>query len=196
MKRTIGFGLCLALLLVPVAAQEKLNTDINARIRDEENNHSQIMRTLHFLSDVYGPRMTGSPSLKAAGEWAVKTMEAWGFTNGHLEPWEFGHPGWVNERFSAHIISPVKDQLTCEVAAWTPGTNGVVTAAAYNMVLPDRPAPEQLAAFLATQKEKVAGKIVLVGKAAVVPVVMAPPAKRRDEDQLRRQYDPTNPEAG
>ncbi len=57
-------------------------------------------------------------------------MESWGFTNGHLEPWDFGHPGWVNERFTAHIISPVKDQLTCEVLAWTPGTEGTMTAQA------------------------------------------------------------------
>src|SRR4051812_9430310 len=182
-------------LIAPALAQSPAS-DIVGKIRQEENAHSQIMRTLHFLADVYGPRLTGTPSLKAAGEWAVKTMESWGFTNGHLEPWDFGHPGWVNERLSAHIVSPVKDQLTCEVAAWTPGTNGIVTAAAYNMILPDRPAPEQLASFLAGQKASVAGKIVLVGKAAVVPVVMNPAAKRRDDDQLRRQYDPTNPEAG
>ena len=95
MKRMMCFGLFVALLLVPVAAQEKLNSDINAKIRQEESSHSQIMRTLHFLTDVYGPRMTGTPSLKAAGEWAVQTMESWGFTNGRLEPWDFGHPGWV-----------------------------------------------------------------------------------------------------
>ncbi len=85
------------------------------------------MKTLHMLADVYGPRVTGSPSLKAAGEWAIAQMKSWGFTNGHLEPWDFGHPGWVNERFSAHITAPVKDQLTCEVLAWTPGTEGTVT---------------------------------------------------------------------
>src|SRR3989449_9163247 len=107
MKRMMCFGLFVALLIVPIAAQEKLNSDINAKIRQEENSHSQIMQTLHFLTDVYGPRMTGTPSLKAAGDWAIKTMESWGFTNGHLEPWDFGHPGWVNERFTAHIIAPV-----------------------------------------------------------------------------------------
>ncbi len=47
---------------------------------------------------------------------------------------------------------------------------------------------------MATQKAKVAGKIVLVGKAAVVPVNINPPAKRRDDEQLRAQYDPDNPE--
>src|ERR1041384_6129927 len=102
--------------------------DINARIRKEENDNSQIMRTMHFLTDVYGPRLTGSPNLKAAGEWALKQMTSWGFENGHLEPWDFGHPGWTNERFSGFIISPVKDTLTCVVLAWTPGTNGPVGA--------------------------------------------------------------------
>jgi len=196
MKRMTSVALCLALLLVPVAAQEKLNADINAKIRDEANNRSQIMRTLHFLADVYGPRMTGSPNLKAAGEWAIKTMERWGFTNGHLEPWEFGHPGWVNERFSGHIVSPVKDQLTAEVLAWTPGTGGTVTAPASQIVLPDRPTAADLAAALTSQRDKVNGRIVLVGKAAQVPVNINPPAKRRADDQVRAQYDPDNPNAG
>jgi carboxypeptidase Q len=196
MKRMTCFGLCAALLLAPVAAQETLNPDINAKIRQEGNRHSQIMRTLHFLSDVYGPRMTGSPNLKAAGEWAITTMEGWGFTNGHLEPWDFGHPGWVNERFSAHVISPVKDQLTAEVLAWTPSTNGTVTAQASQIVLPERPTSADLASALASQKDKVNGRIVLVGTPAFVPVSITPPAKRRADDQVRAQYDPNNPNAG
>src|SRR5207244_7514884 len=113
-KRALPF-IVIIVGFAPIQAQEKLNTDINAKIRQEEAQHSQIMRTLHFLTDVYGPRLTGSPSLKAAGEWSIRTMESWGLTNGHLEPWDFGRPGWVNERFSAHITSPVQDQLTCEV---------------------------------------------------------------------------------
>ena len=46
--------LCLAIVavLAPVQAQETLNTDINAKVRQEEASHSQIMRTLHFLADV------------------------------------------------------------------------------------------------------------------------------------------------
>ena len=126
-KRALLYALAL-LTVAPLTAQEPLNADINAKIRQEEASHSQIMRTLHMFTDVYGPRVTGSPNHKAAAEWALKQMASWGLTNGHLEPWDFGHPGWVNERFSAHIIAPVKDQLTCEVVAWTPGTNGPVTA--------------------------------------------------------------------
>src|SRR5215212_9293129 len=101
----------------PALAQQPAANDINARIRKEATDNSQIMRTLHYLTDVYGPRLTGSPNLKGAGEWAVKQMTAWGFENAHLEPWDFGHPGWLNERLVAHIISPVKEPLTCEVLA-------------------------------------------------------------------------------
>ena len=103
-RRASFIAVALSALLVPVAAQVNTAADINAKIRQEESSHSQIMRTLHVLTDVYGPRVTGSPNLKAAGEWAIKQMASWGFSNGHLEPWDFGHPGWVNERFSAHII--------------------------------------------------------------------------------------------
>src|SRR5262245_64129772 len=160
----------LILVFAPLQAQEKLNTDINARIRQEEASHSQILRTLHYLADVYGPRVTGSPSHKAAAEWAVKQMEGWGLMNGRLEPWDFGHPGWVNERFSGHITSPVKDQLTAEVVAWTPGTNGTLTAQAYQMPLPTRPTPVELNAFLDGEKAKVKGRIVLAGKSVFVPI--------------------------
>ena len=170
-----------ASLVGPLAAQERLDPQIGAKIRQEEEQHSQIMRTLHFLTDVYGPRLTGSPSLKAAGEWSIKTMESWGFANGHLEPWDFGRPGWVNERFTGHILSPVKDQLTCEVLAWTPGTDGTVTAKAYQMILPEPPTPAELTAYLTSVKDQVNGKIVLVGKHVFVPVNFSPPAKRRDD---------------
>jgi len=154
------------------------------------------MRTMHFLTDVYGPRLTGSPNLKGAGEWAIRQMTAWGFENGHLEGWDFGHPGWTNERFSGFITSPVKDTLTCEVLAWTPGTNGPVTAQAYQMILPDKPTQEEFDAYLATQKDKVKGKIVLAGKHQFVAVNLTPPQRRQDDKQMKERYDPNNSTAG
>jgi carboxypeptidase Q len=195
MFRPIAAVALVLALFAPLAAQSRID-GINAKIRQEENTHSQIMNTLHVLTDVYGPRVTGSPSLKAAGEWAIKQMESWGFTNGHLEPWDFGHPGWVNERFSAHITAPVKDQLTCEVVAWTPGTDGTVAASAYQLQMPNRPDAAELSSFLEREKQNVKGRIVLVGKHTVVPVTIEPPAKRRTDAQVREQYDPNNPNGG
>jgi hypothetical protein len=184
--------LCCLLLQAPrpLFAQQRMDPDINAKIRQEESANSQIMRTLHYLTDVYGPRLTGTPKLKAAGEWAIKQMQSWGFENAHLEPWSFGHPGWVNERAYGHIIAPVEDALVFEVLAWTPGTNGVATGQAFQLILPDRPTQEELTGYLATVREQVKGKMVLVGKQASVPVNITPPAKRLSDEDLRPRFDP------
>jgi hypothetical protein len=196
MKRLIAAAALCAALVFPFAAQERDDASITARVRDEGLNHSQVMRTLHYLTDVYGPRLTGSPSLKAAGEWTVKTMESWGMQNAHLEPWEWGHPGWTNDFAWGAIRSPVKDMLVLEVLAWTPGTKGPVKGKATNIVPPDRPTEEELAAYLATVKRQVGNAIVLVGAARNVPVNLNPAPKRRSEEDLKAQYDPNNPNPG
>jgi carboxypeptidase Q len=165
--------------------------EINSKIRKEANDNSQIMRTLHYFSDVYGPRLTGSPNLKSAGNWAVAEMTKWGFDNAHLESWDFGHPGWVNERASGFITSPVQDSLVFEVLAWTQGTKKVVNAQAIALELPDKPTQDVLTAYFEKVKLSVQKKIVLVGKAAVVPVTIVPPAKRINDDDLRKRLEPT-----
>jgi carboxypeptidase Q len=185
-RRVVALSLILAMLGLPAAAQN--GGDMLSRIRKEAMERSQIMKTMHMFTDVYGPRLTGSPNHKAAAEWAVKQMTAWGFENAHLEPWDFKHPGWLNERLTAHLISPVKDPLVCEVLAWTPGTKGTVQARAYQLVLPERPSQEQLTLFLNNYKAKVRGKIVLIGKPAVLPVNLNPPAKRTTDEQAQQRY--------
>lgn len=187
--------LCLALLLQPLASFAQESSDLNAKIRKEGMDSSRIMHTLHFLTDIYGPRLTGSPNHKAAADWAVKEMQSWGFENCHLEAWDFGHPGWLNERFSAHIISPVKDQLTGEVLAWTPGTNGPVTAPAYQMILPDKPTPEELKTYFDGLKDKVKDRIVLAGKHQFVPVTITPSPRRMDDKQVRERFNSDDPNA-
>jgi hypothetical protein len=177
-------------LLASARAQPQTDADVLGRIRQEEGSHSQIMRTVHYLTDVYGPRLTGSPNVKAADEWAITQMADWGFVNGHLEPWEFGHAGWTNEKLSAHIISPVKDSLVGEVLAWTPGTDGTVVAQALALTPPERPTSNELTSYLDSLKDKVRGAIVLVGKPAVVPVSLAMLPARQDDEQLKRRYDP------
>src|SRR6185369_14028133 len=99
-----------------------------------------------------------------------------------------GHPGWLNERLTAHIVSPVKDPLVCEVLAWTPSTNGTVTAQAYQMILPDKPTQDELIAYLATQKEKVKGKIVMAGKHQFVKVTIDPAPRRLDDKAAKEWY--------
>jgi carboxypeptidase Q len=188
---TIAFGI--SAIIFSVGTAEKVDAEINAKIRKEGMDNSRIMRTLHYLTDVYGPRLTGSPNLKAAGEWVITESASWGFTNGHLEPWDWGKPGWTNDFASVAVTAPFKDKLEFEVLAWTPGTNGTVKARAFNMIPPDQPTKEELDSYLATVATNVQNAAVFVGKARVVPVNLNPPAKRRPDDQVRQQYDPNAP---
>ncbi len=193
MLRILTAGAVALAISASPAPTERIDHETNARIREEGRERSQIMHTMHMLTDVYGPRLTGSPNHKAAAEWAIRRMADWGLENGHLEPWDFNHPGWLNERFSGFIVSPVKDSLVGEVLAWTPSTAGTVAADAVNVVPPSSFTKEELAAWIDTTRPTVKGKIVLMGRHVSVPVTLVKPALRRDYDDLRRQYDPTNP---
>lgn len=178
---------CQNLLLVRAQQTE---SDINAQIREEGLKNSQIMKTLHYLTDVYGPRLTGSPNHVAAANWAVKQMTEWGLENAKLEPWDFGHPGWVNERASGFILSPVQDSLVFEVLSWTPGTKKAVTGPAFQLILPERPTQEELDNYFNSIKAKIKGSMVLVGKPAVVPVNFSPPSKRLDDEVVKQRVNP------
>ncbi len=190
-RRAIALSLILSLLSLPTFSQQSdRDDDIRTRIRKEGMEHSQILKTMHMLADVYGPRLTGSPNHKRAAEWTIKQMTDWGFENGHLEPWDFKHPGWLNERLAGHVVAPVKDSLVCEVLAWTPSTRGTVRAKAHQLVLPERPTQAQLSEYFAKERGNVRGRIVLVGKHQIVPVNLSPPAKRVDDKQIAERFDP------
>jgi hypothetical protein len=204
-----------------VFAQDAVDDSVNSRIRKEEMEHSQVMHTLHMLTDRYGPRLTGSPNYEDAARWAVRQMSEWGLKNAHLEAWDFGHPGWLNERAVGFLVAPVKENLKFEVLAWTPSTNGTVTASTIEVTPPEGPeapsppagaapgpfpgrgAParlgptkDEMEQWLAANQGRVRGKIVMVGKAAVIPVDFNPPQKRRPDEQVKQQFDPNNPNAG
>ena len=190
-------ALSISLVSVVLVAQERPDQQILWKIRQEGQTNSQIMRTLHMLTDVHGPRLTGSPSLKAAGEWAIQQMQSWGLKNGHLEPWNFGHPGWTNERLAVYIVSPVKDTLVAEVLAWTPGTNGVAKGAAMQVTLPRQPTREELTTHLESLKASLKGKIVLVNAPTPVPVTFnAAPLRREDRDVITQMNAPPAAQAG
>jgi hypothetical protein len=227
MKKSLLAVTIVITLATLLLAQERVDEATVAKFRSEELEHPQIMHTLHMLTDRYGPRMTGTPNHEAAAKWVAAEMTRWGMKNAHLESWDFARPGWLNERATAFIVAPVKSNLKFEVLAWTPSTNGTVTASTIEIEPPQGPlapqtdnggdgrggrgggrgrggAPPRLGPtkdemdqWIAVTKDKVRGKIVLVGKAAVIPVDMeTPQSKRRADDQVKAQYDPDNPNGG
>src|SRR4029079_17761736 len=72
------------------APSERLDYATIAQIRDEGLNRSQAMDTVWWLTDRYGPRLTGSPQFDEAAAWAMQAMTKWGLANVHKEEWDFG----------------------------------------------------------------------------------------------------------
>ena len=121
MTRKLALALALAgFAVAPVVGQEKLDWATLGRIRDEGFRHTQVMETAGQLTDVLGPRLTGSPQYKKAADWSRQQLETWGLANAHLESWPFGR-GWSFERCSAHVVAPMSFPL---VALPRPGRRG------------------------------------------------------------------------
>ncbi|MGH9948120.1 MAG: M20/M25/M40 family metallo-hydrolase [Pyrinomonadaceae bacterium] len=192
-----------AFLLIPnfIFAQQ---SDVYARIRKEGMENSKILNTMHYFSDLYGPRLTGSPNHVNAAKWGAAEMKAWGFDNTFLEPWEFGHPGWVNDRNTGRIVEPFRDTLTFEVLAWTPSTKDVETADAVHITIPQfpsaanpnimqNPTQEELTAYFNSVRASINGKIVLVGNHAFIDQSRDPNPKHISDEDLKRRFDPANP---
>src|ERR1700733_9079170 len=180
-RRTLAAFLCPTVLFIAgiAAAQEKIDLDAASRIRDTALNHSQIMEMVGYLTDVTGPRLTGSPNLKRAEEYARDKLHEWGLENAHLDAWgPFGR-GWSLEGFTANVLSPRFSPLVAYPKAWSPGTNGIVRG---EVVLMDA----KTVADLDKYKGKLKGKIVLFSPARHIDPLFDPPAHRQTDEELLR----------
>jgi carboxypeptidase Q len=106
------------------------NSAAISTFEEEGFHHSHLMDVLSYLTDVYGPRLTNSPNIREAAEYAVKTLNSWGLANVHEERWGPFGSGWSNELMEANEIAPRHFPLIAYPKAWTRGTNGQVTAEA------------------------------------------------------------------
>jgi carboxypeptidase Q len=106
-------------------AQEKVDLQTIDRIKSEEMNNSHVMEIMSWLSDVYGPRLTWSPNIIRARDWAMGEMRQWGLTNVHAETWDTPVGlGWQNQKFSFMATSPVPFIVEAVPQAWSGGTTG------------------------------------------------------------------------
>ncbi|HEY7292694.1 MAG TPA: M20/M25/M40 family metallo-hydrolase [Vicinamibacterales bacterium] len=169
-----------ALVVLPIAAQrvadDHLDLDAVYRIKDEGLQRSKVMEIESYLTDVYGPRLTGSPNIKEAGDWAQKTMKDWGLVNVHEETWPFGR-GWQNQKMIAMAVSPRAYPLIAYPKAWTPGTNGPVTAEATIAVVENDKDFDKF-------RGKLRGKFVLATEMRDVPAHFDPQGHRYTESEL------------
>jgi hypothetical protein len=169
-----------AMLATPLSAQwsavEKVDLEAIFKIKEEGFQRSKVMEIESYLTDIYGPRLTGSPWAKEAGDWAVKTLKEWGLANVHFETWPFGR-GWVNQRFVAHVVSPRPYPLIAFPKAWTPGTNGPTTGEAVVAMIQEDKDFDQY-------RGKLRGKFVLTAPARDVEMPFTASANRYSDAQL------------
>jgi carboxypeptidase Q len=160
-------------------SQDKEGVDVSARIRDVALNHSQIMNMVGYLTDVVGPRLTGSPNLKRAEEYSRDKLHEWGLADARLEAWgPFGR-GWSLEDFSAKMLSPGFTPLIAYPRAWSPGTNGTIRGEVIFLDV-------KTAADLDKYKGKLKGRIVLFSPARQIDPLFDPPAQRQSDEELLR----------
>jgi hypothetical protein len=142
-----------AVMAVALTGQERVDTSMIAKIRAEGLEHSKVLETFNQLANVIGPRLTNSPAHKRAIEWTQQTLKAWGVGDVRTEAFEFGR-GWTLERFSVEMLEPRYMPLIGYPRAWSPSTNGVVTAAPVWL-------PDPTAEAVAAKASQLAGAIVM-----------------------------------
>ena len=159
----------------PVLAQSVDRTAINGII-DQGLNHSEVMQTAAYLTDRIGGRITNSPQMRQAEAWTQQQFRDWGLSNVHAEGFEFGR-GWSAVRSSARMTAPRTLDLRVIPVAWTPGTNGVISA---GVVV----APIARVEDFDKWRGKLSGKIVMVSRPDVRPDPTEAPFRRLTGDDL------------
>ena len=160
------------------AAASPATVDPLARIRDEGLNRSEVMSTLLALTDLNGPRLTGSPGLGRAIAWSRQRLESWGFDQVRVEPWSGFERGWVLRAFSLQAFAPEATPIVALPKAWSPGVPGGRIDG--EVVHVDIKKPEDFE----RHRGKLRGKIVLDGSLVPMKVGFEPLALRKTDAQL------------
>jgi carboxypeptidase Q len=180
MKRTLILAV-LALSALPLCAEEPVDLSMMTRIRDEGLHRSQVMDTLFHLTDVIGPRLTGSPQAKQANEWTRDQFKRWGLVNTHLEGYPFGR-GWSFSGSLVRMISPRAAVLLAYPKAWTPGTAGAVRGPVMRVKI-------ETVKDLEQYRGKIAGKILLLDDAKEFKEPEDPAFQRYSREDLGKLAD-------
>lgn len=184
----MALGLCFSAF-----AQEPVNSGAVQKIRTEGLDKSKAMDIAYHITDVAGPRLSNSPGLKRAQDWAVKYFKEIGLQNVHLEAWgEFGK-GWQVDKYYAATTLPFYRPIIASPKAWTPGTNGPIKS---EVILIKADTVTDLAKY----KGKLKGKIIMIESVTIQPLKNSyvPDVVRYTEEKLAEMAaaKPVTPGAG
>jgi hypothetical protein len=109
------------------AAVAQASATSEGRLIDEIGQHEEMMSNLEQLCDDIGARLTGSPQLHIAQQWAMARLRAYGAVNVHLEAYDMGRP-WRRGAARARLLNANGMALDVVQKGWTEGTAGPVRA--------------------------------------------------------------------
>src|SRR5690242_12371110 len=186
LRRTRVLALLAAAFLAAISAWPRqaqqpqwIHPSVVQRIRTEALEHSRIPETAEILTDEFGARLSGSPGLKRAEEWIVRTLSGEGI-EAHLELWvPFGR-GWELSELRARMTAPQYSPLIAYAKAWSGGTNGAIAGGA--IYLGAATTESDLAKF----RGKLRGKIVLFAPPRILQPNFDPPPERTSDEELRK----------
>jgi carboxypeptidase Q len=183
-------------------AQEHVDYDVVHKIKTEALDHSKVMDTLGNITDLYGPRLTGSPQFQKAADWTLARFKEWGLENAHAEKWgPFGR-SWEVVQHSLEMTSPSYAVLTAYPLAWTDSTPGTIAAEVVYAPLSTRAqrfdpkkTAEDVDRFIGKYKGQLKGKIVLLSASSPIPNETEAQFRRDTEERLHQIADAPEPMA-
>lgn len=173
------FLLLLALTAAPLAAQTGVDTAGAGALINQAVNHSQVMANLEYLTDVIGPRLTGSAAMKRANDWTEAQFKTYGLASWQ-EPWEYGVT-WERGEIAFRIESPFVRNLTAHSWAWTAGTGGKTLTGPVALV--DVSTPESLAVY----KDRIKGAWLMLRAPSNIWNPDGPPMTAADSAAARAE---------
>jgi carboxypeptidase Q len=176
-------AIALAFTLLPALAQPA-DLAVVDRVKAEAFERSKVMDTLRNLTDVHGPRLTGSAGFEDAARWAMQELNRYGLQKVHTEKWGPFGVSWTLEQSSVELLQPRYASLDASPLAWSTPTSGLVTGevvlAPLRAAFREGPAKykEALENWRKEWSGKLRGKIVLLSKPQV-PASQTNPQFRR-----------------
>ncbi len=181
-------SIAVILLLASLAADaqvgpaETADTAMLNRIWLEGTNHSRVMEHLSWLTDVFGPRIPGSPAYDRAAAWAAKRFTELGLSAAAVEPAGEVGLGWSYEYVSAHMTAPSYLPILAYPRPWTGSTKGKITGSPVLAAIASK-------ADMDKYRGKLKGAIVLLKDARPVHPNFSAPAKRLDDKDIKELED-------
>jgi len=198
MRVFVGFLVAAAMTF----AQDTVDLSVVHQIRTEAFDNSKVMDTLWHLSELYGPRLSGSPELSEAADWAVKTLGGYGLADVHREKWgPFGR-AWSAGEYRVEMTEPRFEEFATAPLAWSRGTSGPVSADAVYAplggqmrVIDPKRYSDQVEAWKTKYKGALRGKIVLMTREMKVEPATKPQFERYTDAQLLEMAQAPEPHA-